>query len=106
MTLVAILSFVPAHVFSSPGCQGRCYRHYAIISIFRITYFLSTKYMAANACGLYPARSGSNIPDLRTSDKEIQDPTVERELDDVKTMQQPFCNPTRAYRLIRANVIT
>ena len=53
MALVAILSFVPAHVFSSPGCQGRCYRHYAIISIFRITYFLSTKYMAANACAAF-----------------------------------------------------
>ena len=33
---------------------------------------------------------------------------MERELDDVKTMQQQFCNPTHAYRLIRysaANVI-
>ena len=50
---------------------------------------------------LYVARSGSNLPDLRTSGKEIHDPNVKRELDDVKTMQHLFCNPARAYRLIR-----
>ena len=58
MALVAILSFVSARGFSSPGCQGRCYRHYTALQAVKgvaigITQsfqcFGLHKYMAANA---------------------------------------------------------